>query len=270
MTAALLETLRERLHLRTVLGWLGVLALVHFGFGSSLPQVATTAAVSGVVGLNELLSDAYDLRDSVGHAGVGVAAVVSGVGLLAFDEGAAWLPLGFVLVGGWFVLDAVQTVRHEGATEAQTTRDGREVYRDYVARRVHETVRERSLTPRELGDELDADDEDVEAAVERLRDRGAVERVGSELRPASDERGRLARVRERAATVARRIARPVTIEFGSDGRDDGTAERGPDRGDVHADRPRRAGRDDRGAPERASESETTERNRERETDAAGR
>jgi hypothetical protein len=210
MSTRLDEALRDRLELRTVIVWFTLMAALYY-FGTSLPQLATTTVMSAVLGLNKILADTYDLRESVKYVGLGAVAVLSGVVLL-FVEGSVLLPVAFLLIGSWFVLNAVQTVRHEGATEPP--RDGHDVYRDYVARRVHETLKERSQTRRELGESLDADDEAIDIAVERLLDRDVIERTGSEFRVSSSlARSRLDHVRIRIAGMARRIARPIAIEF---------------------------------------------------------
>lgn len=233
MTRALLEAVRDRLTVRNALTAVAVFGGLHFVLGVSRAQLATSMAMGLVVGLADVVTDVYDLRNSVKHLATGLPAVVGGLVLLAFDDGPVWVPVAILLVGGWFVLDAVQTVRHEGATKPART--GREVYRSYVARRVHETLADGPLTRRELGDELDADPADVDRAVERLVDRGVLERAGSELREAPDpESDGLARVGEWIRRFAGRVARPVALEFGraGDGTDAGDGTVGSGHGSV--------------------------------------
>jgi hypothetical protein len=175
-----------------------------------------------VFGLSELVTDVYDVRQSVRHAGFGIYVLISGAALLLLgDSGLVALPVAFLLVGTWFVADAVQTVRHEGATEDEPT--GREVYRDYVGRRVHEALDDGPRTRRELSEALDADDGAIDAALAKLRSRGVVVREGSAFRVVdSDDEGVAARV----AGLGRRIARPLTLELDSAGSDDeGTVDR---------------------------------------------
>jgi hypothetical protein len=214
----MLEALRDRLTLRSAVSWLAVIVGFHVFFDASLPQLATTAAVSGLAGVSEAAVEAYDLRESVGHAGVGAASAFSAAMLFAFDDGSIAVPAALLLGGGWVVFDAIQTVRHEGATVPETTRDGHEVYREYVGRRVHEALKERPRTRRELKADLDVDDESLDAAVDRLRDRDVIERSGSEFDVApTPERNAVGHAFDAVGGVARRIARPVTLEFADEG-----------------------------------------------------
>lgn len=221
MPAALRDALRDRLTIRNGLGWIVVLALFWFLVGDSTAHFATSVVSIVVFAATDLLEDVYDLRGWIREAGLGAYALVGGAAMLAFADGSAWLPVAFLLVGCWFVLDAVQTVRHEGATVDDDPRDGQAVYRDYVARRVHETVRERPRTRRELADALDADEEAVEAALDRLVERGALERAGSEYRVGPDtDPDWPTRAYRWVGALARRVARPATLEFADDGADE--------------------------------------------------
>lgn len=237
MSTSLGDALRERLELRPVLVWLALTAVLYF-FGTPPLQLAATTVMSGVIGLYDVLADSYDLRESVRHVGLGAAMVLGGGGLLMFDESSVLLPVTFLVLGVWFILDAIQTVRHEGITEP--SRDGHDVYRDYVARRVHETLKERPQTRRELGESLDADDEAIDMAVEHLLDRDVIKRTSSELRvPPSTDRSRLDHARGWIAGMISRIARPITIEFDgstrADQRDDRTDRNSSDSHDVGTD-----------------------------------
>lgn len=216
MSVSLVDALRERLELRPVLVWLALMAGLYF-LGTPPLQLATTTVMSGVIGLCSVIADSYDLRESVRHVGFGAAMVLGGGGLLVFDESSVLLPVTFLLLGGWCILDSVQTVRHEGVIDPEVTRDGHDVYHDYVARRVHETLKERSQTRRELGESLDADDEAIDMAIERLLDRDVIKRTGSEFRVSlAEDRSSLDHAYAWVAGMVRRIARPITIEFERD------------------------------------------------------
>lgn len=210
--APLRDALRERLTAKSVGTALVFAAGFHHFFGASPIQVAATMLVGAVVGLADVAQDAYDVREAVAH-GLNGAIAFAGTGLLyALGEGPPlWFLALFGSIGAWFLADAAQTARHEGVVERE--RDGRDVYRDYVARRVHETLEERPRTRRELRDALDADAEAVDAAVADLRERGVVVEKGSELRLDETDESAGERVANRLAGLARRIARPVALEF---------------------------------------------------------
>jgi hypothetical protein len=251
MPDSLRDALRERLTAGAALGSVALLAVWIGPLDASLPQLATTVATGLVMTLTDAAGDAYDLRESVEAGGIGLIAVLGGTALLAFGDGSAWLPVALLSVGAWFLLDAVQTVRHEGATvEAEAgadARDGRAVYRNYVARRVHETLDAEARTRRELREALDADAGAVDAAVATLRERGVVTVVGSELRVTRSDPTRRERFRRRLGAAATRLARPVALEFDSDAateRPDPTTDRSDDRS---------PGRDRRASDDRLAE-----------------
>jgi len=216
MADGLADALRDRIGPRSLLVGAGVLAALRVAFDASLAQLATTVATGAILGLSEAAEDAYDLRSGVRWLGFGGVAVVSGGALLAFGDGEAWLPAAFLLAGAWIVFDAVQTLRHDGLVERETPRDGTDVYRTYVTRRVHETLDERPRTRRELSEALDADGRDVDRAIEALRERGLLERTGSELRVSSPDRPRFETARETLRSGAGRVARPVALELETD------------------------------------------------------
>ncbi|NHN59967.1 MULTISPECIES: MFS transporter [Halorussus] len=213
MSEALRDELRDRIGLRPLLFSAGLFAVLHVLFDASVAQLAVTAITGAVVGLSEAVEEAYDLQAGVRSLGLAVVTLVSGVALLAFEDGIWWLPAAFLVVGGWLLLDSVQTLRHDGlAADDDDVRDGEAVYRSYVERRVHETLTERPRTRRELFGALDADDRDIERALDALRERGVLDREGSELRVSSFEKGRLAAARERLGDGTRRLARPLALE----------------------------------------------------------
>ena len=181
----------------------------------SVAQFAVTLLSTLVLGATSVLQAAYDLRESVTNASLGVMALLSGGGMAAFDPaGGVGLPVVFLLVGSWLVADGVQTLRHEGATRDRP--DGDDVYRQHVRRQVTETLADRGRTHRELVDALDADADHVTAAVETLRERGVVTRTGSELRVDDTDTGRLGTARETVTAAAARLARPLTLALGAE------------------------------------------------------
>ncbi|MFB6139698.1 MAG: MFS transporter [Halosimplex sp.] len=210
MAATLREALRERVTVRTALTWLAVTGVLWLAFDSSPAQFAVTMVSTAVIGLSDVAADAYDLKGSVAHVGLGLYTLLSGLAMLLLEEGGVpWHPGVFLAVGAWYVLDAVQTVRHEGATEDEPT--GREVYHDYVGRRIDEALDDGPRTRRELSEELEADDAAVDAALETLESRGVVVREGSAIRSTEPDDGGIA---GKVGRLARRVARPLTLELG--------------------------------------------------------
>jgi len=215
MPSTLREAVRERVTLRSVVSLVAALAILRVAVDASVPQLAVTAALSLVAGTADIAREVYDVRQSVASGWIGAVSIVGSSVLLGLGEGPVWFTATFLVVGAWFLADAVQTARHEGLTEEEPS--GRTVYRDYVGRRIHGTLDEQPHTRRELCDALDADDATIESALERLCERGVVVREGSEFRLDSAETGRLDRIRGALAGFGRRLARPVTLELGSEG-----------------------------------------------------
>lgn len=215
MSESLRGALRERLSFWSVLQWVGLLAVLWYLLNPSPVQFATTVVSMGLFGLSELASDVYDLRESVRQSGFGIYALVGGTALLMYGDEGVWLPAAFLLVGAWFVLDGVQTVRHEGATESEPS--GRDVYHDYVGRQVVAALEEGPRTRRELSEALVADDDAIAAAVAKLERRAVLTRDGSAVRlTESDSEGMGARAAGTLGWFARRVARPLTLELEPD------------------------------------------------------
>lgn len=216
MSPSLSEVVRDRLTAWQLAQAAVALGLLWVVLDPSVAQFAVTVVSTLVLGATSVIREAYDLRESVTNVGFGVLALLSGGGMAAFDAaGGLGLPALFLLAGVWFLADGVQTLRHEGVTRDRP--DGHDVYQQYVRRRVAETLEERARTRRELVDALDADADRIGAAVETLRDRGVVTRVGSELRVDRRDGGRLDSVRRTTTAAASRLARPLTLELGEGG-----------------------------------------------------
>ncbi|MBX0287360.1 hypothetical protein EGH22_13570 [Halomicroarcula sp. F28] len=218
MSHRVLDALRTRCNGSTVLG-VAVVVAVLWVFDVSPTSLATTLMVAGITGTTSVVADAYDLRDSVERAGIASLGIFYGVSGVVLEDEPVWLPAGLFALGGWFVLDAVQTIRHDGATVPDDDRDGDEVYQSYVTSRVHETLQDEPHTRRELGEHLAIEEPYLDTAVARLRDREAVVKRGSELRVVERDTGWWASSRRWLARFVGRISRPVTIEL-SDGSSD--------------------------------------------------
>jgi len=205
-----LDRFRDRLpeSVKTAAVSAGVAALL----GNPLTEVAAVAAAVtlGFVALTALgvergaLAPDPPLSTALGGA---VSLVVGG---LLFTGGRSVLGAGFLAAGGWSLLDAVQSARHgvPPADDAESTRKAHE----HTAERLHERIRERPRTRRELRAESTADPAAVDAALHTLRERSAVRKRGAEFHDAP-EPGWHERGRKWLSGVARRIARPVALEF---------------------------------------------------------
>lgn len=213
------DALRDRLGYRTVLAWLALVAVFVYVLDSSVEQVAMAIVTTALLGGASLLNEVYDVREVVSSLALGLVALVGGVGLLAFEDGSRYFAGVLVAIGAWLVVDAAQLFRHEGLYSDEAPdgsgddRDGHEVYASYVTGRVDELLRERPRTRLELADELAADDETIDRALETLADRGLLVREGSQLRVLPERPDGLGRVREVLGKTARRLARPVRLEL---------------------------------------------------------
>ncbi|MFB6242816.1 MAG: hypothetical protein ABEH80_01840, partial [Halobaculum sp.] len=202
---------------------------------------------------NDTVVRKLDLPERASNAGLGAATLAAATGLRVAFGVSQLFTAALLLVGAWFLLDGVQSIRHddratdgerprrgddsaagdslaagEGSTvddgrlsgDSPTTdhpaRDGEAVYAAYVARRVHETVREEPQTRHDLVDELDADAETVETAVDRLLEEGVLDSRAGRLE-AAETTDRLSEARDAVSDAVGgavdRLARPFTVEF---------------------------------------------------------
>lgn len=195
-----------------VVAWISVEA-----FDAAPEQLAATTIGSAIAGGAGLVADAFDLQDGVRYGGLGLASLFGAVALFV-AEGSVLVPAGLGLAGVWLALDGVQSLRHGGIDEREDTQpDGEAVYQQYLRRRIRSLLGDRSRSRTELHETMDADPEDIDAALAQLRDRDLVSlRAGTYHRDTPDPTGRLTRVRNWLVGSARRLARPVTAEFRSD------------------------------------------------------
>ncbi len=208
------KEIENRIDARSIL-MLAVVAWMSVEVFDAAPeQFAATLIGSAIAGGAGLVADAFDLREGVRYGGLGLASLFGGVTLF-LAEGSTLIPAALGLVGVWLALDGVQSVRHGGIDERGDPQpDGEAVYRQYLQRRIRELLGDRSRSGTELYEAMDADTEDVDAALAELRDRGLVSlRGGVYHRSTPDSPGRLARGRNWIAGSLRRLAQPVTVEF---------------------------------------------------------
>ncbi|MFB6228784.1 MAG: hypothetical protein ABEH88_09540 [Halobacteriales archaeon] len=211
------EEIEDRIETRSLL-MLAVVAWISIeAFDAAPEQLAATTIGSAIAGGAGLVADAFDLQDGVRTSGLGLASLFGGAALFA-AEGAVVLPAALGLVGLWLAVDGAQSLRHAGIEEpAEAQPDGEAVYRRYLRRRIRELLSDRSRSRTELHEAMDADADDIDAALAELRERDLVSlRGGVYHRDTPETPGRLARGRNWLAGIARRLGRPVTVEFRDD------------------------------------------------------
>ncbi|MFD1513288.1 hypothetical protein [Halomarina rubra] len=209
MLAPLRRTLRERIDRRSIAGALAFTALLAWLFDQSFGSAVNSLAAAVLVGGSGLVADAYGLSDAVRRVGLGAWVLLAG-GALDLLDGDADETVGLLLAlgGVWLLLDGVQELRHEGVAVAERDpADGEAVYRQYLAQRLREDLRERPATRRELRERFDETPDAVDDALALLERRDLVVREGSAY---------VARDREERGWGRRalaRLARPVTREL---------------------------------------------------------
>lgn len=211
------EELEDRIGARSFLAF-SVLAWVSIeAFDTAPEQFAATLVGSGIAGGTGLVADAFDLRKGVRTGGLGLASLFGGAALFV-ARGAVALPAALGLVGGWLVLDGVQSVRHGGIEKpVETQPDGEAVYRAYLRRRIRELLGDRSRSRSELHEAMDADPADIDAALAELRERDLVSlQAGTYHRDAPESPGGLTRARNWLLRSVRRVAQPVTVAVRDD------------------------------------------------------
>ncbi|MFB6179467.1 MAG: hypothetical protein ABEI77_07075 [Halorientalis sp.] len=225
--APLRATLRERLGFRSV-ATLGIFLVVMMTVFDEPPvQVATSLLMSGITEGAGLVADSYDLGEGVRRLGFGLS-MLFWAAVLIVVPGERTIAAGVCIVGVWLVADSIQSLRHGGiAAEANEPADGQVVYRQYLERRVLEALGDQSRSRVELLAAFEADAADVERALADLRDQGLIEQSGGVYhKPTTARNGPIGRAKNglvafavRVAGLVRRVARPITIEFGDEGAD---------------------------------------------------
>jgi len=210
----LAETLRERVGPRVLFGLAGLWFLSTVVFETPTTQFAATLAGSAIAGGANLLADAYDLRSGVRTVGLGLAALF-GAGLLVSVAESTAVPAALAVAGSWLTMDGVQSIRHAGLdAPPEEPPDGEEVYRQYLARRIRRLLREEDRSRPELRAAFDAADATVDAVLSDLRERNLVAvQAGGYRATAPGRPGTRGGIANTLARSARRLARPVTVEF---------------------------------------------------------
>jgi hypothetical protein len=211
------EEIEDRIEVRSLLTLAGFAWVSVEMFDTAPEQFVATLVGSGIAGGAGLVADAFDLQEGVRYGGLGLASLFGGVALFV-ARGAVALPAALGLVGGWLVLDGAQSVRHAGIEKQDDAQpDGMAVYRGYLRRRIRERLGDRPRSRTELHEAMDADPDDIDAALAELRERDLVSlRGGVYHRDAPESPGGVTRARNWLGGGVRRLARPVTVEFRSD------------------------------------------------------
>ncbi|MCU4800410.1 MFS transporter [Halobacteria archaeon HArc-gm2] len=224
MADALQSTLRDRVDPGLLLHGIAYAGALYWQLRTSptplrdlIVIVAGVTVVVAIIVLASWLTETYDLQSALKSLAVGAVATTYGAALFVFGDIPPAVSVGLLVVGVWFLFDAVQVVRHDGLdADERGPPDRPGVPRDDVARNVDYALRDRPRTKRELCDELDLDVAAVDDALATLDERRVLTRQGSELRTSRtpvEEPGSVARIRREVRRGASRLARPVTVEL---------------------------------------------------------
>jgi hypothetical protein len=211
------EEVENRIEVRSLLVFAGFAWVSIEVFDTAPEQFAMTLVGSAIVGGAGLVADAFDLQEGVRYGGLGLAGLFASAALFVAEEAVA-LPAALGLVGLWLVLDGVQSVRHGGIGKpAETRPDGAAVYQAYLRRRIRGLLGDRPRPRTELHEAMDADPDDIDAALAGLRERDLVTlQAGAYHRETPASPGRLARAQKWLGRSVRRVARPVTVAVRDD------------------------------------------------------
>lgn len=206
-------------------GWVRELLLSVLGLGVlvwlldfRLTAAAPIALLVGTSVLHDLLDERYGLPRGSNWVFYGASVAVLGVGALVL--GALW-GAGFVVVGLWFVLDGVATVRHgsprdhhEYAADADGDSSSEVMLRMQVLGSVHEELREADgpRTAEEVAETLGLAEERAASALDYLETRGQAERVDGDGYRAVEQRwGRTQPAVSFLRWLPRRLLRPFRL-----------------------------------------------------------
>lgn len=250
LMAALRDEVSQRIDAYSVATVAGLLYLSVVVFDAPLEQLGATAVGSGIAGSANVIADAYELQDGTRRLGLGLASLFGAIALFV-AEGTVGLPAALGTVGVWLALDGAQSLRHAGVkAPSDQPPDGETVYRQYLARRIRKLLEQQPRSRTELVEAMDADESDVVATLESLRERDLIERQAGVYHRRSPARpDRLTRVRQSLEAGLRRFARPVAVEVAGWANYAGD-ETGAEPGEEPAERDRVRSRDEERTPRR--------------------
>lgn len=162
----------------------------------------------------DVLARAYDFRRAVTGLAHGCLCLVTGGGLVVAYDPPLWAAAVVFGCGGWFLVDSVQVLRHEGLSLAAW--ESHDVSPAAARRRVQGTLWERPMDREALAKACDLDPAVLDRAVETLLDDDDLVRDGDRLRATSPPPDSTAGLYDLVTGLPRRLARPLTIEFGSE------------------------------------------------------
>ncbi|WP_137290649.1 hypothetical protein [Natronorubrum halophilum] len=207
---------RENKPLRTVVGTVGVLAVLVVFTEVTLRTIVPITVIFGAVMAHDLLDEIYDLPEGANWLAYGAAIFVVGIAFVVIHP-APWGGSLFALVGLWFVFDGVTIIRygpsrttHEYLSALEEDQMGETMLRMQTLNVVYQGLRDASepQTVPGLATDLDLTESRVESALEFLESRGRVEQEGNRCRVEPSRWGRLTPVVKFLIWLPRRVVRP--------------------------------------------------------------
>ncbi|WP_121743234.1 hypothetical protein [Natronorubrum halophilum] len=207
---------RENKPLRTVVGTVGVLAVLVVFTEMTLRTIVPITVIFGAVMAHDLVDEIYGLPEGANWLAYGAAIFVVGVAFVVIHP-TPWGGSLFALVGLWFVFDGVTTIRygpsrttHEYVSALEEDQMGEMMLRMQTLNVVYQGLRDapEPQTVPELATDLDLTESRVESVLEFLESKGRVEQEGNRYRVEPSRWGRLTPVVKFLIWVPRRVVRP--------------------------------------------------------------
>ncbi|WP_436911088.1 hypothetical protein [Halosimplex marinum] len=191
MSPSIRESLREEIDHWWVLAAVGIVVVFAGVLDATAAELAVVLAVLHAEKGSTVAEAAGVVREWVAEAASALAAV-GGAGILwalGSDPSLAFVVLFAGVRSGYGAAKTVLAASGSGRDGAARATDRAGSVTDRAGstdRAVRSALEDRARTRREVREAVDADPDAVDAALVRLRDRGAVERAGSEYRVAPE------------------------------------------------------------------------------------
>lgn len=208
--------LYENKHFRTIVGTVGILALLVVFTDMTLRTSVPLILIFGAMVVHDVVDELHNLPEGANWLVYGISVFAAGAYWVIISP-LPWVGSFLALTGLWFVFDGVTAIRygpsrttHEYISDLEEDQMGETMLRIQTLNVVYQGLRDapEPQTAPELATDLDLTESRVERALGFLESKGRVEQEGDRYRAEPPRWGRLTPVVQFLVWVPRRIGRP--------------------------------------------------------------
>ncbi|PGF17898.1 hypothetical protein CP556_18510 [Natrinema sp. CBA1119] len=203
-------------HFRTIVGTVGILALLVVFTDMTIRTSVPLILVLGAMVVHDVVDESHNLPEGANWLIYGISVFAVGTYWILISP-LPWVGSFLALAGLWFVFDGVTAIRHgpsrethEYISDLEEDQMGETLLRMQTLNVVYQGLRDapEPQTAPELATDLDLTESRVGSALGFLEGKGRVEQEGDHYRAEPPRWGRLTPVVQFLVWVPRRIGRP--------------------------------------------------------------